>query len=36
MQLEDVPSGEQIFVDATILLYHFSGISSVYRTFLQR
>ena len=24
MQLEDVPNGEQIFVDANILIYHFS------------
>lgn len=36
MQLEDVPNGEQIFVDATILIYHFSGISPACRTFLQR
>ena len=36
MQLEDVPDGEQIFVDANILIYHFSGISSTCRTFLQR
>ena len=36
MQLEDVPNGEQIFVDANILIYHFSGISSACRTFLQR
>lgn len=36
MQLEDVSDGEQIFVDANILIYHFSGISSACRTFLQR
>jgi predicted nucleic acid-binding protein len=36
MQLEDVPNGEQIFVDANILIYHFSGVSSACRTFLQR
>jgi predicted nucleic acid-binding protein len=36
MQLEDIPNGEQIFVDANILLYHFSGISSACRTFLRR
>jgi predicted nucleic acid-binding protein len=36
MQLEDVPNEEQIFVDANILIYHFSGISSACRTFLQR
>jgi hypothetical protein len=36
MQLEDVPKGEQIFVDVTILIYHFSGVSTACRTFLQR
>jgi predicted nucleic acid-binding protein len=36
MQLEDVPNGEQIFVDANILIYHSSGISQACRTFLQR
>jgi predicted nucleic acid-binding protein len=36
MQLEDIPNGEQIFVDANILIYHFSGISSACRMFLQR
>jgi predicted nucleic acid-binding protein len=36
MQLEDVPNGEQIFVDANILIYHSSGISSACRTFLRR
>ncbi len=36
MKLEDVPDGERIFIDANILIYHFSGISSDCRTFLQR
>jgi predicted nucleic acid-binding protein len=36
MQLEDVPNGEQIFVDANILIYHFFGVSCACRTFLQR
>ncbi len=36
MQLEDVPDGERLFVDANILIYHFSGILSTCRTFLQR
>jgi predicted nucleic acid-binding protein len=36
MQLEDVPNGEQIFVDANILIYHFSGTSPEYQTCLQR
>ena len=36
MPLEDVPDGEQIFVDANILIDHFSGISSACRTFLRR
>ena len=36
MLLEDVPHGDQIFVDANILIYHFSGVSAACRTFLQR
>lgn len=36
MRLEDVPNGEQIFADANILIHHFAGISSAWRTFLQR
>jgi predicted nucleic acid-binding protein len=36
MKLEDVPDGERIFIDANILIYHFSGISSECRAFLQR
>lgn len=36
MKLEDLPNGEQILVDANILIYHFTGVSSECRTFLQR
>jgi len=36
MKLEDLPSGARIFVDANILIYHFSGISLECRAFLQR
>ena len=36
MKLEDLPSGERIFVDANILIYHFAGISVECRAFLQR
>ena len=36
MKLEDLPSGARVFVDANILIYHFSGISLECRAFLQR
>jgi predicted nucleic acid-binding protein len=36
MTLEDLPDGARVFVDANILIYHFSGISSDCRTFLER
>jgi predicted nucleic acid-binding protein len=36
MKLEDVPEGGRIFVDANILIYHFSGISFDCRSFLER
>lgn len=36
MKLEDVPDGGRIFVDANILIYHFSGISPDCRFFLAR
>jgi len=36
MRLEEIPEGERIFVDANILIYHFSGISPECRAFLQR
>ena len=36
MRLEELPSGTAIFVDANILIYHFSGISLECRAFLQR
>ena len=36
MKLEDVPDGENVFVDANILIYHFSGTSLACQAFLQR
>jgi predicted nucleic acid-binding protein len=36
MKLENLPRGARIFVDANILIYHFSGISLECRAFLQR
>ena len=36
MKLEDLPGETTIFVDANILIYHFSGISLECRAFLQR
>jgi predicted nucleic acid-binding protein len=36
MNLEDVPQGERIFVDANIFIYHFSRVSPVCRSFLAR
>jgi len=36
MKLEDVPAGTTIFVDANILIYHFSGLSLECQAFLQR
>jgi predicted nucleic acid-binding protein len=36
MKLEDLPDGARVFVDANILIYHFSGISVECRAFLQR
>jgi hypothetical protein len=36
MTLEDLPDGARVFVDANILIYHFSGISVECRAFLQR
>jgi hypothetical protein len=36
MKLDDLPDGARIFVDANILIYHFSGISLECRAFLQR
>ena len=36
MKLDDLPEGARIFVDANILIYHFSGISLECRAFLQR
>jgi predicted nucleic acid-binding protein len=36
MRLDEIPEGERIFVDANILIYHFSGVSPESRAFLQR
>jgi predicted nucleic acid-binding protein len=36
MKLEDLPDGTTIFVDANILIYHFSGVSLECQAFLQR
>ena len=36
MKLEDLPEGSSIFVDANILIYHFSGTSRECQAFLQR
>jgi len=36
MKLEDAPDGGRIFVEANVLIYHFSGVSSEYRSFLER
>ena len=36
MTLEDLADGARVFVDANILIYHFSGISVECRAFLQR
>jgi predicted nucleic acid-binding protein len=36
MKLEDLPEGSSIFVDANILIYHFSGTSLECQAFLQR
>jgi predicted nucleic acid-binding protein len=34
--LEDVEAGQVVFVDATIFVYHFTGVSAQCRSFLQR
>jgi predicted nucleic acid-binding protein len=36
MKLEEVPSGERVFVDANIFIYHFTRLSSECRAFLVR
>src|SRR6266540_4444852 len=36
MKLEDVADGDRIFVDANILIYHFSRVSAECRSFLAR
>jgi len=34
--LEHVPAGSQVFIDSTIFIYHFTGVSSDCRAFLER
>ncbi len=34
--LEQVPAGPRIFVDASIFIYHFSGVSAECKAFLER
>jgi predicted nucleic acid-binding protein len=36
MKLEEVPSGERVFVDANVFIYHFTRLSSECRAFLAR
>ena len=36
MNLDQIPSGESVFVDAAIFVYHFAGASLQCRTFLER
>jgi predicted nucleic acid-binding protein len=34
--LDAVPTGERVFVDATVFVYHFTGVSPSCRAFLER
>jgi predicted nucleic acid-binding protein len=34
--LENLPAGSQVFIDSTIFIYHFTGVSSDCRAFLER
>ncbi len=36
MNLDDVPQGERIYVDANIFIYHYSRVSNECRSFLAR
>jgi len=36
MNLDEVPQGERIYIDANILIYHFSRVSMACRSFLAR
>jgi len=36
MNLDEVPQGERIYIDANILIYHFSRVSTECRSFLSR
>lgn len=34
--LEHLPAGSQVFIDSTVFIYHFTGVSSDCRAFLER
>jgi predicted nucleic acid-binding protein len=36
MNLNDLPDGAAVFIDANIFVYHFSGVSPECRAFLER
>lgn len=36
MRFDELPAGSQIFVDANIFIYHFSGVSEECSSFLER
>jgi len=36
LRFEELPSGSQVFIDANIFIYHFSGISNECTSFLER
>lgn len=36
MRIDDVPAGIDGFIDSTIFIYHFTGVSEDCRTFLER
>lgn len=36
MRFEELPDGSQVFIDANIFIYHFSGVSNECTSFLER
>lgn len=36
MRIEELPAGIDVFIDSTIFIYHFTGVSEDCRTFLER
>ncbi len=36
MTLDDIRRGERVFIDSTIFIYHFTGVSDECRAFLER